>query len=662
MHHESRSDGESSTSTCIHGHGGRRRRTLALATAAAVALTSTSVGTHAFSSSPSSAATASLSCYANDHPQRLVPPPQQRRQSSHILGMVSYLQAPALPSPSPPKKKKRRTGKYDFLVMDELDSDSASSSTRRMHDHDHIDNGWSSEHTTNSLAPPPPPPPLPLRSTPDIDSEILYEGTITSSASPADPSPSASNTAPSAAMDEKLTTVQSGTTTATDQQHHLTIPTTINTPPSSTMIIKPTSLRTSKKPKRSKSSTMPGFLKDSELDEHIANLGLRRLHSTTTTTTSSSSSSQQRTLTRMTRSKTAKLHRRQANSEALYKKSASVPDSLRDYAHEFHSIFRVTPSQEKELGTKTQEAIRLQRLHSDLHNKYGRQPTDDEWAAAAGKINVVALKEAIDDGLEAKNQLVASNLRMVQRVVNLYIRNGLGSEYNAGDLMQDGTMALIRAAEKYEPDRGFRFSTYAMYWIRSAIKRSQTTQSRIVTIPQRIHETHKRVIKTEGRLRKELGREPTKAELAKACEITTLQLDRCRSAMRQVTYSLDAEVQNRHKPNSDSSRKDNMYDIVEGKVVDETEYERTQRLLMKEHLIDSLRRYLLPQEVDLLLLRYGLMDERALPRGMSGPLTIAEVSELVGLKPDKVRRIIINSQKQLRPLMKEWEDFEYDLA
>lgn len=201
-----------------------------------------------------------------------------------------------------------------------------------------------------------------------------------------------------------------------------------------------------------------------------------------------------------------------------------------------------------------------------------------------------------------------------------------------------------------------------MYWIRSAIKRSQTTQSRIVTVPQRIHETHKRIAKTEVQLRKELGREPSKAELAKACEITILQLDRCRSAMRQVTYSLDAEVQNSHKPNSDSKRKDSMYDIVEGKVVDETEYEKTQRLLMKEHLIDSLKRYLLPHEVDLLLLRYGLMDERALPRGMSGPLTIAEVSELVGLKPDKVRRIIINCQKQLRPLMKEWENFEYEVA
>jgi len=201
-----------------------------------------------------------------------------------------------------------------------------------------------------------------------------------------------------------------------------------------------------------------------------------------------------------------------------------------------------------------------------------------------------------------------------------------------------------------------------MYWIRSAVKRSQTTQSRIVTVPQRIHETYKRVSLNEIRLKKELGREPTKKELADASDVTVLQLRRCRSAMRQVTYSLDAEVKNTLKPNQgNSARKDTMYDICEG-TVDETEYVRTQRLLMKEHLIGTLRRYLLPHEVDLLLLRYGLMDERVLPKGMSGPLTIAEVSDLVGLKPDKVRRIIINSQKQLRHLMKEWEDFEYECA
>ena len=76
-------------------------------------------------------------------------------------------------------------------------------------------------------------------------------------------------------------------------------------------------------------------------------------------------------------------------------------------------------------------------------DKYGREPSDDEWCTAAGKINMDALQDAIQEGIHAKNQLVTSNLRMVQGVVNLYIRNGLGSQYNAGDLMQEGTVVSI---------------------------------------------------------------------------------------------------------------------------------------------------------------------------------------------------------------------------
>lgn len=148
-------------------------------------------------------------------------------------------------------------------------------------------------------------------------------------------------------------------------------------------------------------------------------------------------------------------------------------------------------------------------------------------------------------------------------------------------------------------------------------------QSRIVNVPQRIHETYKRVSKMETQLRQELGRQPTKSELADSCEITVVQLDRCRRAMQQASFSLDAEIYNSKKPNSNGShKKQTMYDVVSSKV-DETEYERTQRLLMREHLINTLRRYLTPHEVELLLLRYGLMDARALPEGMSGPLTIA---------------------------------------
>lgn len=82
--------------------------------------------------------------------------------------------------------------------------------------------------------------------------------------------------------------------------------------------------------------------------------------------------------------------------------------------------------------------------------KYGREPSDDEWCAAAGKINMDVLQDAIQDGIHAKNQLVTSNLRMVQGVVNLYIRNGLGSQYNAGDLMQEGTVVSSHPnAQKY---------------------------------------------------------------------------------------------------------------------------------------------------------------------------------------------------------------------
>lgn len=99
---------------------------------------------------------------------------------------------------------------------------------------------------------------------------------------------------------------------------------------------------------------------------------------------------------------------------------------------------RITPSEELELGRLTQEAIQLQSLYDNLQDTLQREPTDDEWCAAAGKINVEAIRQTLEEGMEAKNKLVTSNLRMVQGVVNVYIRNGLSGQYNAGDLMQDG--------------------------------------------------------------------------------------------------------------------------------------------------------------------------------------------------------------------------------
>jgi DNA-directed RNA polymerase specialized sigma subunit len=93
-----------------------------------------------------------------------------------------------------------------------------------------------------------------------------------------------------------------------------------------------------------------------------------------------------------------------------------------------------------ELGQLTQEAIQLQSLYDSLEARLEREPSDEEWCAAAGKINMEAIRQAIEAGTEAKNKLVTSNLRLVQGVVNVYIRNGLSGQYNAGDMMQEGIM------------------------------------------------------------------------------------------------------------------------------------------------------------------------------------------------------------------------------
>ena len=189
---------------------------------------------------------------------------------------------------------------------------------------------------------------------------------------------------------------------------------------------------------KSKSSTMPGF------QERNANLsGRRRAHRDGIRIAEEKSGKK---LEKIVNTQSSSDARRRANSMAMYKGSASVPDSLVAYTKEIHDATqRVTPAEEKELGAKTQEAIRLQNIYSSLEEELGREPTDEEWCAASdGVDSVEELRTSIVQGMEAKNRLVESNLRMVQGVVNTYIRNGLGSQYNAGDLMQEGTMVSFR--------------------------------------------------------------------------------------------------------------------------------------------------------------------------------------------------------------------------
>lgn len=405
-------------------------------------------------------------------------------------------------------------------------------------------------------------------------------------------------------------------------------------------------LRTSQsKAGRSRSSTMPGFAGESDRQRAYRD-GVRLVEA--------------RTGKKVRESAEARKKRRKESGEAMYKNSAVVPDSLVRFAKEIHEQDLITSVEEKELGEKTQEAIRLQNLYDNLELKLNREPTDEEWCAAAGKINMEAIRQAIDDGLEAKNTLVTSNLRMVQSVINTYIRNGLSAQYNAGDLMQEGILALIRAAEKFEPDRGWKFSTYAMYWVRASVKRSQVYQSRIITVPQRLYENHKRLLRVERELRTALGRNPTRKELGDATGMSETQVNRCFRAMEQRCFSLDQEIANTRKPLSGDVNKETLIELVESKT-DDRENNKEKLDYLRESLIDTLNRHLSPDEVELLLLRYGLKDGS--PYKLGRQLTIAELSRLVGLKPDKVRRTINKSLKQLQAMgIEEWLAYDREFA
>jgi RNA polymerase primary sigma factor len=201
-----------------------------------------------------------------------------------------------------------------------------------------------------------------------------------------------------------------------------------------------------------------------------------------------------------------------------------------------------------------------------------------------------------------------------------------------------------------------------MYWIRAAIKRAQVGQSRSITIPQRLYENHRKITKVEKELRVELGRIPKASEVAQAAGISKTQVQRCLVALAQQCFSLDAQIENTLKPGSASDRrKSTLYDLVRDKP-DDHESQHVKQEAIKKELIETLSRLLTPHEVDLLTLRFGLVDERTMPFGFSGPLSIAEVSKLVGMKPDKVRRRINTSLRQLRSLIAdEWEHYERDM-